>query len=318
MTTTPAPVITRRPVHDGHDTLGDANREGDEYLIVIDGKDVGGTYYCTAAGTKRNQRWASWGPAGLSMGHRTRKDAELVQAAAYDPADYPDPEPSPVVRIPAQRPAPVYVGPQLGPMVVAHMKTHCPGTTAGDWTIGQHPENHNVCVVYRIGSMGFAQAGVRGTTLYRWYRSLTAAGFIVEIREDLEVFGRPDETTDIAWWLRVTGHRPPAARRQVSDSGKAEPRRHWIHLEPAPAPYVDSRLHGHARPTAVELKYWPDGGLTADLFFGDSGEPAPQELPDWLTALAEQHRPHIRTYPWCHLDGPKLPGIDDDTTLAAS
>lgn len=59
-------------------------------------------------------------------------------------------------------------------------------------------------VVYRTHS-DWPQAGIRGTTLYRWLLALRDAGLIAEARTDMEVFGRPDEQSDIAWWLHVTG-----------------------------------------------------------------------------------------------------------------
>lgn len=78
------PTITRRPEHDGHD-----DPATEDYLILIDGNQLGGTYHCPGPD---GGRWASWGPAGLSMGHRGREDAERVQIAKQlriRPADAP-------------------------------------------------------------------------------------------------------------------------------------------------------------------------------------------------------------------------------------
>lgn len=76
-------TITRTPEHPGYDTLGSDNTKGEDYLLHIDGHEIGGTYYCDALDIRDGEHWASWGPAGLSMGHRTRDDAEQAQIDAY-------------------------------------------------------------------------------------------------------------------------------------------------------------------------------------------------------------------------------------------
>lgn len=83
MRTVASHTITRTPEHPGYDTLGTANTKGEDYLLHIDGHEVGGTYYCDATDIRDGEHWASWGPAGLSMGHRTREDAEQVQIDAH-------------------------------------------------------------------------------------------------------------------------------------------------------------------------------------------------------------------------------------------
>jgi hypothetical protein len=87
--------VTRRPRHEGHDSLhGDRRHAPDEFLIVVDGKEIGGTYWCgynpaAAAGFGRDdgglpgESWASWGPRGLSCGHPTREAAEQAQVREY-------------------------------------------------------------------------------------------------------------------------------------------------------------------------------------------------------------------------------------------
>lgn len=83
MRTVAGHTITRTPEHPGYDTLGSTNTKGEDYLLHIDGHEVGGTYYCDATDIRDGEHWASWGPAGLSMGHRTREDAEQVQIDAH-------------------------------------------------------------------------------------------------------------------------------------------------------------------------------------------------------------------------------------------
>jgi hypothetical protein len=80
---TPTHTINRTPQYDGYTNLGDADTPGEDYLILIDGHRIGGTYYCSAENVPDGQRWASWGIAGYSMRHHTREDAEHVQTAFY-------------------------------------------------------------------------------------------------------------------------------------------------------------------------------------------------------------------------------------------
>lgn len=55
----------------------------EERLIVIDGNKVGGTYWCGSDSIPAGSEWASYGPAGLSMGWPTRMQAEAAQFAAW-------------------------------------------------------------------------------------------------------------------------------------------------------------------------------------------------------------------------------------------
>ena len=65
-----------------------------ESLILVDGEKIGGAYrgvYNPAQlvgwgrddGGKRGANWISWGPRGLSCGHRTRALAEQAQVREY-------------------------------------------------------------------------------------------------------------------------------------------------------------------------------------------------------------------------------------------
>jgi len=66
----------------------------EESLILVDGEEIGGVYRGednpaqTAGwgwddGGKRGPNWISWGPRGLSCGHRTRALAEQAQVRMY-------------------------------------------------------------------------------------------------------------------------------------------------------------------------------------------------------------------------------------------
>ncbi|MDX3329922.1 hypothetical protein PV405_35650, partial [Streptomyces sp. ME02-6979-3A] len=86
VTKAPAPTVTRRPEDDRYTDLGSATVPGDDYFIVIDGRDIGGTYWANDHTVQPGFNWMSWGPAGLRDGFRTREEAEQVQVAAYTPA----------------------------------------------------------------------------------------------------------------------------------------------------------------------------------------------------------------------------------------
>lgn len=78
------------------------------------------------------------------------------------------------------------------------------------WLVATDHRDGSAVVVYRTDP-GWPQTGVRGTTLYHWLLALRDAGYTAEARTDMEVFGRPEETSDIAWWLHITARTAPAA-----------------------------------------------------------------------------------------------------------
>lgn len=87
--------VTRVPQREGYGRLhaGNSREAPDPFLLLIDGRRVGGTYWCLynpAAygfgrddGGLRGRSWASWGPRGLSCGHPTREAAEQAQVDVY-------------------------------------------------------------------------------------------------------------------------------------------------------------------------------------------------------------------------------------------
>ncbi len=79
----PTMRVSRRPKHSDWTELGGPNSPGEDYLLLVDGRVIGGTYWCGADYVRDGQRWASWGPAGLSQGHTDRASAELAQVRAY-------------------------------------------------------------------------------------------------------------------------------------------------------------------------------------------------------------------------------------------
>lgn len=85
-----------------------------------------------------------------------------------------------------------------------HMNAISPNPACGGWVVAEDHRDGTAVVVYRTDP-GWPQAGVRGTTLYRWLCALRDAGFTAEARLDLEVFGKPDEQSEIAHWLHTTG-----------------------------------------------------------------------------------------------------------------
>lgn len=106
---TTGPTITRQPEHPGHDELLDTDGYGNEFHLLIDGNIIGGTYWCPVSHTglivEAGKQWASHGPAGYSLGHPTREDAEQIQLKAAglagatvltETGPTPDPEPAPL------------------------------------------------------------------------------------------------------------------------------------------------------------------------------------------------------------------------------
>jgi hypothetical protein len=86
--------VTRVPQREGYGTLHeDSGHAPDPFLLLIDGRRAGGTYWCTynpaPTGFGRDdgglpgRSWASWGPRGLSCGHPTREAAEQAQVDVY-------------------------------------------------------------------------------------------------------------------------------------------------------------------------------------------------------------------------------------------
>jgi hypothetical protein len=74
--------VTRKPRYDGEDSLhGGKQYAPDDFLILIDGEPVGGTYWGGASDGPGH--WHSWGPAGYSLGHMSREDAERAQVREY-------------------------------------------------------------------------------------------------------------------------------------------------------------------------------------------------------------------------------------------
>lgn len=76
--------VTRQPEHEG----------SDDFLILVDGQRIGGTYpgRCNVAqlvgwgrddGGQSGENWISYGPRGLSCGHPTREAAEQAQVREY-------------------------------------------------------------------------------------------------------------------------------------------------------------------------------------------------------------------------------------------
>ena len=89
--------VTRVPQREGYGILSvldlASGHAPDPFLLLIDGRRAGGTYWCTynpaPTGFGRDDggladgSWASWGPRGLSCGHPTRESAEQAQVDVY-------------------------------------------------------------------------------------------------------------------------------------------------------------------------------------------------------------------------------------------
>lgn len=73
--------VTRVPEHPDDVDLGGPDTPGADYLLLVDDRQVGGSYWGDAL--PGPGYWCSWGPAGLSTGHASRDAAEAVQVAAH-------------------------------------------------------------------------------------------------------------------------------------------------------------------------------------------------------------------------------------------
>ena len=84
--------VTREPRYEGYGDLDGHGAAPDDFLILVDGQRIGGTYWCQYNpappfghddGGVQGKSWASWGPRGLSCGHATREAAESAQVREY-------------------------------------------------------------------------------------------------------------------------------------------------------------------------------------------------------------------------------------------
>lgn len=191
------------------------------------------------------------------------------------------------VRIPAQRNTTPTPAPTLGERVADHMRRF-DHQTGGDYEVAVDHRDDTAVVVWRCGMFGSMQ-GVRGTMLYRWLCSLRDAGFTAQARLDMEVFGKPDEESEIAWWLHVTAWTQPTPRPETPPCRPRYIERH-VRLDPATAEPVTSPL-GTGRPWGAVFRYWPDRVDFAIEYEHDACLLPPPQVPGWLADLAEEHRP---------------------------
>jgi hypothetical protein len=197
-------TVTRAPEYAGFAALGSRDEPGDEFLLQANGHTIGGTYFCAASNIRDGQRWASWGPAGLSMRHATREDAEAVQIAALDISTLPAPAPEPAPRPVREPEPPVAMDDSFAEKVAAVMEPFQSDDPCGNWLVARDDRDNSAVVVFRTVP-GWPQSGIRRTLLYRWVLALRDAGFNAYARDDMEVFGRPDELSATGpWWIHVT------------------------------------------------------------------------------------------------------------------
>jgi hypothetical protein len=123
----------------------------------------------------------------------------------------------------------------------------------------------------------------------------------------MECFGRPNDQSPTVWWLHITGWaQPPAVRPRNTfmDRYPTPMYGHHVALDPATTPVMETRLSGRKKPTMAFFHYWADnqfGGLTVDIYVGETGEPVGCVIPDWLHAISDEHRPHAHEHDWCRL-----------------
>lgn len=180
----------------------------------------------------------------------------------------------------------------LGDRVAAHMRRY-DQQTGGDYEVAVDHRDGTAVVVWRAGMFGSMQ-GVRGTMLYRWLCSLRTAGFTAEARLDMEVFGKPDEESEIAWWLHVTAWTDPARSPIPIPPPRRTPRYEYRHvrLDPDAHPPVTNSLGSTGRLWGARFYYWPNRPVDVHVEYEhDAWLLPPPNVPQWLADLAEQHRP---------------------------
>lgn len=183
---------------------------------------------------------------------------------------------------------------ELGDRVSTHMTSAFPSTPdTGGWTVARDQQDGTAVVVW-VKGMEPVQPQVRGMVLYRWLRSLRAAGFDAQARTDMAVFGRPDEESPdrIARWLHVTGWSEPAARTAAPlPPLPAKPAQRTV-----PMPRGRSLVCPLSGVPVSEVlfTYRVDGSVEIVLHY-ESGEwdwaSIETQPAAWLVELAEQHRP---------------------------
>jgi len=123
------------------------------------------------------------------------------------------------------------------------METHHPYIEVyGGWICLRDERDGTAVIAYKTGSDFLNTVGIRGNALWRWMCSLRDAGFTVEARLDMELYGRPDDLSPDgrAQWLHVTGWDPGKAREPRSISGLVQELKDKLGVKdvlPAEAPH---------------------------------------------------------------------------------
>lgn len=196
---------------------------------------------------------------------------------------------------------------ELAERVSRHMQTHFPDTTpAASWQVARDDRDGTAVVVAFPGSNRTLPGGCYAIHAYHWLCSLRDAGFTVEARTDMEVFGRPDEQAPggRARWIHVTAWepKPPVRERSVPEMVAELKQKlgllpqHYVRLNPADHPPVDAINRQDIHADLARFTYQPDdkhGGLTVTVYQDETGYPiGVDKVPTWLRELGEAHRAH--------------------------
>ncbi|MET8694719.1 hypothetical protein ABZV65_19500 [Streptomyces bauhiniae] len=180
----------------------------------------------------------------------------------------------------------------LAEAVSHHMQTHFPDTTpAASWTTARDERDNTAVVVAFPGSDPTLPGGCYATHLYRWLCSLRDAGFTVEARTDMEVFGRPDEQSPSgrARWIHVTAWAQPEESPEDRSFKIPGPRKHFVNITPGSVPNL---YCAGSRSTATVWGFrfaWAESGLRVTVDFEHSAWLMWDEIPDWVLAIAREH-----------------------------
>lgn len=180
----------------------------------------------------------------------------------------------------------------LAEHVSHHMQTHFPDTTpAAAWQVARDERDNTAVVIAYPGNDPHLPGGCYATHLYQWTNSLRDAGFTVEPRTDMEVFGRPDEPspTGRARWIHITAWSQPEETPEDRSFKIPGPRKHFVNIAPGSVPPLYC-IGSRAMDTVWGFRFARlDGRLLVTVVFGASAWLMCGEPPQWVLDIAREH-----------------------------
>ncbi|MFF9309993.1 hypothetical protein ACF1BS_03690 [Streptomyces sp. NPDC014748] len=203
--------------------------------------------------------------------------------------------------------SPASAGCDLAERVNRHMQEHFPYTTAAaSWTVARDQRDNTAVVIAGPGDDPNLPGGSYSIHAYHWHCSLQDAGFTVEPRTDMEVFGRPDEQSPDgrARWMHITGWAAPTGRPRKVE--RRLPAQHFVDVTPGSVPQLHNvgsdcldTVHG------FRFSHYK-GRLSVAVVFAASCWTLVGEPPDWVVEIARQHA-DCPAAKWCRPGGKDTP-----------